>query len=342
MIVATPRLTTKRSTKILRGCLLAMFVLAASALASFSAPKARASRPLHNNNQLALSADNLEGWQSLPNVQYLDARHDIRYFQFTTEGSAAHLIVFDPDRSRYTLLPAINNPGCPVSETVKREQAIAGVNAGYFNLKDGQSAGYITINGKQICDPHQNAALTGNIKLQPYLAQIFNRSELRLLINKNGRREMRIQPHNDPLPPGYILKHAIQAGPQLLPAITSKEEAFIRIDPDGTTTDAIGSGKTAARTAFGITKNGLALLLCIDGKKQDEFSSGITLQALGQLLKRLGCINAINFDGGTSSTMIIHSPKKTDPVCINEYIIVCGKSPETKIKSVLLIKQEDN
>jgi exopolysaccharide biosynthesis protein len=133
---------------------------------------------------------------------------------------------------------------------------------------------------------------------------------------------------------------SLQAGPRLLPKLTDEEEAFVRKDSTGKLVDAIGSHKLAARTAFGITSDGHAMLLCVASKGQNEFSSGVTLAQLASILKILGCSEAINFDGGTSTTMVIrHVPgshvdgnKSSD-----QFIQVCGRTPEKLVKSGLMI-----
>lgn len=163
----------------------------------------------------------------------------------------------------------------------------------------------------------------------------------------------------------------MQAGPRLLPQVTAKEEAFLRTEPDGSTTDSIGCLKTAGRTAFGITSDGTAIIVCAAGPKQDEFSAGMTLQQLAEFMKQLGCVEAINFDGGTSTTMAIASnekdgkKEKSESQVVNtkssaqdtadaipadtkilksaglkkqNYRLVCGRQPETHVKSCLIVK----
>jgi len=54
---------------------------------------------------------------------------------------------------------------------------------------------------------------------------------------------------------------------------------------------------------------------------------------VAQLLKQLGCTRALNFDGGTSTTMAILDKTAAD----GSLKMVCGKSPETRVKSILMI-----
>ncbi len=57
------------------------------------------------------------------------------------------------------------------------------------------------------------------------------------------------------------------------------------------------------RTAIGSTKDGDVFMVVIDGRQ--PMSRGVTLAELAAEMVRLGCDNAINLDGGGSSTMVI-------------------------------------
>ncbi len=89
----------------------------------------------------------------------------------------------------------------------------------------------------------------------------------------------------------------IGGGPLLLEngrvEVRSKEE---NIAPD------IARGR-APRTAVGLKKDGTLLVLVVDGRNGN--SSGLTLAELAQYLLRLGARDAVNFDGGGSSVMVV-------------------------------------
>ncbi len=59
------------------------------------------------------------------------------------------------------------------------------------------------------------------------------------------------------------------------------------------------------RTAVGYSKNGRYLYLVVVDGRQPLYSEGITLRELAELLLSLGAYNAMNLDGGGSSTMVI-------------------------------------
>ena len=99
----------------------------------------------------------------------------------------------------------------------------------------------------------------------------------------------------------------VSGGPRLLKhgrVYVSKHEEKFQAD--------IARGR-AARTAIGITKQGELLLVTVDGpprrkrtKKGAKSSIGVTLEELSNLMLSLGADEAMNLDGGSSSTMVIN------------------------------------
>ena len=61
---------------------------------------------------------------------------------------------------------------------------------------------------------------------------------------------------------------------------------------------------TAPRTAFGLKADGTVIGLVVDGRKSDH-SVGLKLSELADELFALGCVNAVNFDGGGSTAMSV-------------------------------------
>jgi hypothetical protein len=275
-----------------------------------------------------------DSWKELGDPNYLTKDKSVAYYSFPTEnGSHAHLIVAEYKSGRYAFKPVVAKVKTPVSVTADQDNALAAVNAAYFNLSDGLSVGYIFADGNMIADPQKNLALYENEKLKPFLPAVFNRTELRFLKDAFGQTQIQIARHLAPLPPECKLIDSLQAGPRLLPEITEEEEAFVRKDPDtGKEIDAINSHKSAARTAFGITDDGHALMITVASPTQSRESAGVTLAELAQILKKLRCVEAINFDGGNSTTMVVNLDNKTT--------MVCGKDPETRVKSVLMLVRQ--
>jgi len=105
-----------------------------------------------------------------------------------------------------------------------------------------------------------------------------------------------LQLATNPRWPGLL--HALGGGPRLVangkPYVTAGTESF-RSDV------AIGA---APRSAVGVMPNGDALLVVVDGR-QSGYSAGLSLGELASFLTRLGVRDAMNFDGGGSSTLVV-------------------------------------
>lgn len=61
------------------------------------------------------------------------------------------------------------------------------------------------------------------------------------------------------------------------------------------------------RTAVAVTRQGRLLLMTVDGR-QPGFSEGMSLQEVARFLVAHGAVEALNFDGGGSTTMAIADP----------------------------------
>ena len=100
-------------------------------------------------------------------------------------------------------------------------------------------------------------------------------------------------------------QNIVGAGPTLVKngqvKVTAKEEQF----PGD-----IAYGR-APRTALGILPNNHVLLAVVDGRQ--SHSIGCTLSEMGELMKKFGAVDAINFDGGGSSEMIVGGQIQNSP-----------------------------
>ncbi|HEV8573992.1 MAG TPA: phosphodiester glycosidase family protein [Dehalococcoidia bacterium] len=74
---------------------------------------------------------------------------------------------------------------------------------------------------------------------------------------------------------------------------------------------AIGPDSRNPRTAIGVDGNGFLYLLVVDGRSDQ--SLGMTLQELQNHLAQMGITNAINLDGGGSSTMFLRDAVMNHP-----------------------------
>jgi len=90
---------------------------------------------------------------------------------------------------------------------------------------------------------------------------------------------------------------AVGGGPWIL----KDGKEFIDLEAEGM--GASFSTTRHPRTAVGTTADGKLIMATVDGRQ--SISAGMSLPELSALMKRLGCVNAINLDGGGSTTMAI-------------------------------------
>lgn len=86
---------------------------------------------------------------------------------------------------------------------------------------------------------------------------------------------------------------------------------------DGKVPDNVPDADLAPRTAIGFDADGSRmLLLTVDGRATG--SRGLSLKEMGQLMIGLGADDALNLDGGGSSTMLARSPGEAAPQVVND------------------------
>ena len=106
-----------------------------------------------------------------------------------------------------------------------------------------------------------------------------------LFFHRSGVARFEIPPTN--------VYHAI-SGTQKILAAGEIPEGLKAYDPD-------------PRTAVGLNNGGNMLIIVIVDGRQNGFSEGVTLTELANLMKQNGARDAINLDGGGSSTLVIQN-----------------------------------
>jgi len=82
------------------------------------------------------------------------------------------------------------------------------------------------------------------------------------------------------------------------------------------------------RTAMGYTKDGKLIILLVQGRFKDT-AEGATLKQEAQILKDLGCWEALNLDGGGSSCMLVNGIETIKP---------SDKEGERPLPAVFMVK----
>lgn len=160
----------------------------------------------------------------------------------------------------------------------RTQTVVGGVNADFFNLQNGVPTNLLVVDGRMVTPP---------IK-QPVLA--FDSAgvlHIAFFTLENGR-----------LLPFHPLQ-AVGGRPVLV------RDSAIAGDVD--TFGQASFRERNPRTAAGIARGGKRLLLAVvDGREYEN--AGMTLRELASLMLALGARDAINLDGGGSTTMVFADP----------------------------------
>lgn len=183
-------------------------------------------------------------------------------------------VMIVPDASKVNLVDGRKQArGSKLSEIVKNNNAIAGINAGGFADAGGVGSGNI------LCDATiiNKKLLYGN-KTSKY-SLIGLSSDKKLVLGK------------------YTYQQALNAG------IESAVEfgPYIIVNGKNQITNS-SSGGIHPRMAIGQRKDGTFIFVVIDGR-QPGYSIGTNLLELQNIFNRYNAYNAANLDGGSSATM---------------------------------------
>ena len=175
----------------------------------------------------------------------------------------------------------------------------AALNAGFFDPNNGLTTSYVVQDGALVADPNLNERLVGNPDLAGYMDRILNRSEFRRY-DCGGIPSYDITLHQAQVPTGCALLDSVGAGPQLVPEDTSVEEGFV---DRAAGRDALGSQSANARSAVGLTADGSVVMVMV-AQVPGVSPSGMTMAQVAEVMRDRGVIQALNLDGGSSSTLI--------------------------------------
>ena len=116
------------------------------------------------------------------------------------------------------------------------------------------------------------------------------------------------------------VKHIISGGPYLV------KDSKVFVDMTAQKLGSVG-GKNP-RTAIGYTKDNEMIMVTVDGREGS--SVGMTLMQLAGFMKSLGCINAMNLDGGGSTVMfvnghVVNKPQVRGGITLSNALVLSRK-----------------
>jgi len=202
------------------------------------------------------------------------------------------------------------------------------INAGYF--WDGSSLSMLCRDGKVIC-PNNQIEYRSNATVLYYPTRgafglmedgtykvnwIYTNNDVTYSYpapanNKSGATPLAMPSAS--FPTGATLwkaKTAIGAGPVLIKdgkAINSFSEELFDSE------SGIQPESNAPRTSIGITKKGFMVFFVCEGRNKTPGVPGFTLAEETKILQDIGCVEALNLDGGGSSCMLINGKETIKP-----------------------------
>jgi exopolysaccharide biosynthesis protein len=207
------------------------------------------------------------------------------------------------------------NPKKNVKTSIQASEAgaMAAVNAGFFNIKDGGSATYIKVNGMVVDSDTASkwkrlANMNGSV-----------------VIDTDGNVHITEVMDNSSYDSEKAYRDALITGPMLVHGKTKAKlpqtSLVIARHP---------------RSCIGILGKHKVILLTLDGRTAE--ASGMTLVQLADLMLLLKCTDAVNLDGGGSTTMFIKGKPYNGVVnmpCDNKIFDHAG---ERAVSDIIIIK----
>lgn len=186
------------------------------------------------------------------------------------------LVVYDPSRVHLYQYSGLSNGGKKLEQLVELADAKAGINASGFSVDYSTYqytvAGAVIIDGKVISDG--TTGWGGGI--------IGFTNDNKLLLTKKSASE--------------AVKMGVRDGMSFGP--------FLVVNGEPSTFKGNGGYGVAPRTAIGQRKDGIVLMLVIDGRRPGH-SIGVDMAELTDIMVKYGAYNASNLDGGGSSSMVV-------------------------------------
>lgn len=188
---------------------------------------------------------------------------------------------------------------------------VAGVNADFFDLKNGVPANVLVVDGRVYTPPSMQPAFAIDSAGVPHIT-VFGSLGDALAVDDAALSHVTLAPFHP--------RQAVGGRPRLL-----QDSAIVKeVDTEGQPGFATSRHP---RTAVGISSNGKRLLLVVVDGRQAGYSDGMTLRELAHLMLDLGARDALNLDGGGSTTMVVGNRKTHSLQIVNRPSDATGERP---------------
>lgn len=232
------------------------------------------------------------------------------------------VICYSPRRFRTMIVqPEMNTR---LSVTAKGAEADFGVNAGYWDVRIDKPSTFLKLDGKQI-------AVTADYEKERVDGLVcVGRRKVILDYCKAGEEAEYAAKYKNILASGPVL---IDEGKCV------DHDAYTRGMADNAGGKPVGAYYTYTqrhpRTAIGTDKRGNIYLIVVDGRSVGN-AEGVTITELTKICAWLGLCDAINLDGGGSSSMWTAEQGTVSYPCRNKKFDHAG---ERKVSSCIVVKR---
>jgi hypothetical protein len=193
----------------------------------------------------------------------------------------------------------VGRPGVPISVVNGPHVPVGGI--GLYTPRWGAAPGYAVADGAERRDVRQVVVRHGRVVSNSPAVSQGTRIRGRILL---GRGSGAVTLHRE-LPVGARVEVEVEVEER--PRVAVSGSQVLLADGEVVARD---DRQLHPRTAVGIdTDTGRILMLVVDGRQ--DHSRGCTLRELADLLLSLGAEEALNLDGGGSSTMVSTRPSGT-------------------------------
>lgn len=216
-----------------------------------------------------------------------DSKHpEYKLIEIKEKNYAGYLaVVYDASKIHTLVTEKLDRSGQYVTTMAKNKKAVLAINGGGFedlnhNSSGGTPLGLTFAEGKLITN-HPYSGPGGLIG--------FDEND-KLVLGKMSAEKAK----------SMKVRDAVTCGPFLI--------------INGQSSEVLGNGGwgTAPRTAIGQRKDGIVLMLVVDGRRVGM--PGADMDDLIEIMERYGAYNAAALDGGTSSVMVENYELINDPI----------------------------
>ena len=212
-------------------------------------------------------------WAALATLVGARPHDGVEYAKLTAAGIPIHLVTVDLSRTDLVVRPVIAPAGqrYTMGQFVKAHRPLAAINGTFFDTLTGITVGNLVSKGRLLSEGMAGSNL------------VFRHGG-RIELVSSGRNLGRYVDWAD-------ADFAIGGGPTLL------ADGQYVLDPGSEGFSDPSLFRPRPRTAMGVTSDGRLRMVVV--------TEGVTLWTLARVMKDLGCVHALNLDGGSSSAMSV-------------------------------------